>query len=893
MKWIKRLPFLLVAAGLMAWLVIGQNETIITVAAPSFYEEAVLSAIDDFQAENPGVKVIYVEANPNWPTAASNVEEHLGSVGNYTSVADVLFFASDDVAPATTRANLLLDVMPLAENDPALSINDFYPALWQSFQWDRGLWALPISGELEVVLYDKNAFDAAGLFYPDENWGITEVENAANALAEYDQQGEIVVPGAQIGNIELLFRTLYARGFYDDTLIPNEPLLGTPDLINLAEQWLEVQQTGVLGPFIGLDFDQQDVPLRLGSPVELSDSGLFGNTDPTVDLRGALLPGGRTGLTANGFGVSAGTERPELAYEFAKYLTSYPDVSNLIFTQTPARRSLTGITAEGGIFGGFNVEYSPEDQAFVDQAIESALPAAELRFSDYLDAAIDRVLTGEATVTDSLDQSERGAFADLSTADNWQADNEPVVVASPVPTPVLTAGEISMRFGLNLFSDDIPNEAEWNRLIGDFIAQNPAVGNIELIPPSFGFGLGDDPALEYDCYYEPFNSVQSINLQTVLPFDPFMDTDPTFDRDDFIGDTIQQVTRENGIWAYPIVIQPEILWYDDFSFQNAGVTSPEGGWTVDQFTDALDFLRFVMENPDEEPTFVPETFDNVYLLMLIAAYGGLPYDYSTSPPTVALTEPTNLEAIRQVLDLAKEGYVGYQALGFEGNPGGPNQLFELEGLALIFTDTLNTFNFRIQQRGENEELQDYRLTNYPRGNEYVPLSYTVGTAYITAETQNAEACYEWINFIAQRPDLFRGLPARRSLINNPDITAAQGEDVTTLYTNYIELLNAPNAVVIPSIFAEGNIAIGPILESQWINRAFDNYVLEDGDLEADLAEAELFISEYRTCSEDIPPFDIRAIETLNDALASVRDYADCAVRVDPSLQPLFEPILGS
>jgi hypothetical protein len=44
-------------------------------------------------------------------------------------------------------------------------------------------------------------------------------------------------------------------------------------------------------------------------------------------------------------------------------------------------------------------------------------------------------------------------------------------------------------------------------------------------------------------------------------------------------------------------------------------------------------------------------------MMLIAAYGGLPIDYRTTPATLNFTDPATISAIQQVLDLAKNGYI--------------------------------------------------------------------------------------------------------------------------------------------------------------------------------------------------------------------------------------------
>ncbi len=92
-------------------------------------------------------------------------------------------------------------------------------------------------------------------------------------------------------------------------------------------------------------------------------------------------------------------------------------------------------------------------------------------------------------------------------------------------------------------------------------------------------------------------------------------------------------------------------------FQQAGVPLPEGTWTLDQFIDALRTLKDYL---DKTP-FVSHNINGESLMMLIAAYGGLPIDYRTSPATFNFTDPATVDAIQQVLDLAKNGYIDYHA----------------------------------------------------------------------------------------------------------------------------------------------------------------------------------------------------------------------------------------
>jgi hypothetical protein len=73
----------------------------------------------------------------------------------------------------------------------------------------------------------------------------------------------------------------------------------------------------------------------------------------------------------------------------------------------------------------------------------------------------------------------------------------------------------------------------------------------------------------------------------------------------------------------------------------------------------------------------------------------------------------------------------------------------------------------------------------------------------------------------------------------------------------------------------------------WLNKAFDNYVLEDGDLESDLAEAQTMAMAYRDCASVIPDPDPTQLTTPEESMAFYRQYTDCAIKIDPGMKDTF------
>ncbi len=129
--------------------------------------------------------------------------------------------------------------------------------------------------------------------------------------------------------------------------------------------------------------------------------------------------------------------------------------------------------------------------------------------------------------------------------------------------------------------------------------------------------------------------------------------------------------------------------------------------------------------------------------------------------------------------------------------------------------------------GSEGVTNERRLVAYPSG-IYTGTSYGIGTGYISATAQNPDACYRWLSYIAQHVDVFGAMPARLSQINDPTIQASLGDNAG-FYAAYAQLLQNPTTIVFPS--AGGNSAVSDFLIQFWLNRAFDNYVLHDADLE--------------------------------------------------------------
>lgn len=864
-----------------------QNDGIILqLAVPGYmadlFEQGVL---DQFEAEHPGVTVRLVTDGSGRgmviqvgsSAGRGDIKDALDAMAENAASADVLTISSGNVAPEITRAGYLLDLAPLVNTDPALDSADFYRAVWESFQWDGGVWALPVAADAVLLFYDRAAFDAAGLPYPDTWQSITDAENAIRALTGLNADGTVAAQGFAnfSGDTALLLWALAGTGVYDDSVLPGVPRFDDPALETVLTAWAGMSRDGLFDMPAGDPIDPFAAPLRLGRTG--LGGGIRVNGGDSEPPTPALLPGGRAGLTVEGFAVSAGTQYPELAYELAKFLTASPQVAASFFGSTPARRSLFGAESDSGFT--FEGGSTPELDALLPAALENGISPAEARFSEYLDQAVEMMVSDGVDARTALDELELTALDRLAAA-SARAGTDSITVTTPLPD-TLPPGEIALKFGISTFISPLPNQEQWDALAADFAAADPEVGRVDL-EADLGESL-EDMAERYDCFYASNNLVPDADLSLLRSLDPLLSSDPAFDPNDVVGSALAQVQRDGQTWALPVMLQPLAMRYNPEAFSRAGAIPPVNGWTVGDFENALRALKVA---PDDPAPFKPQTFNNSHLLMLIAAYGGLPLDYRTDPVTIHFTDPGTVDAIRQVLDLAKAGYIEYNELATRG--GALSIALNAEEERVIYTETVNGFGIGggggvvvftgssggggALQLPENTDL----LTTFPQGTTYIPVSYEISAAYISAKTPYADACYRFISALARQPELIQGMPARRSMIDDPAVVAAHGAEAVAFYHAIDAQMTRPNPVIIPQ--ASGFGAVSGMLSSLWLNRAFDRYVKEDADLDTELAQAEVYTRGFMDCAAGIAPYTM----TPDDFRRYVQQVRECAVQVDPT-----------
>ena len=722
----------------------AQEKTVITITGPEYQADFIEDTIiPKFEAEHSNIRVqfVYNNAEYGFLNGIPSFEEDadlatfFDAAEAYMSTADVVFISSWSLTPILTRAGYFLDLSPLTSIDDSVNVDDFIPAVWQSVQWDGGIWAIPTTVRIELLVYNQDEFDAAELAYPNEDWSLTDLLNAADTLTVFNANGEVERLGLAGFSPMTIIYSLTGENLYDETSFPSQPDFSSLEVAALYQEYIEYTNSHKFG---GQSFMINEIPMSIGEPYMLSEGimGVEGTWGAT------LLPGGRAGVQYEGFAISSGTLYPEEAYEFLKFLSNSPEYSTYYGSGSPARYSLRGVEPEDDFF--YPSSYLPEVQALIDEGYDNGIPASELLFSQFLWQAGNYVTSDGMDVSAALELVAQDISDVLSIADERRG-NTRIIVAAPEAEVEIGANEIVLNFGLNGMFGPSNQRTLWNAVVDEFVASHPTVADVRIDSQMYGpDGMNED----IDCFYSEYpqfgNDEES--LSQYLAIDPFLDVDPNFDRDNLVPLSLEQLQRNNLVYAYPIDIQPQILLYDAETFTNADVPEPTNGWDINDFNQALVSLKSATDSSVIFST--AQTFDNTYLLMLLAAYGGLPYDMRVDPPTINLTAPESIEAMRQITQLVQDGYIDYQELGnFGGGFGGPTTV-------PIATGTLNFNDFRLQQRNDNDEFGRLRITSYPTGTQYNPVSYSVGAIYFRSESFNAQACYDWTVTLSKHPELF-------------------------------------------------------------------------------------------------------------------------------------------
>jgi ABC-type glycerol-3-phosphate transport system substrate-binding protein len=754
--WLPVLVFLLIVLSVLP-LNAQQNETTILqltmhdflISTPEMRQ-----AVEDFEAANPELRVQMVSFNQVMRQSAEGVNLEVWQ--SYATQGDVLVVQSDWLSPAVIQADYLLDMEPLVRLETDMPESNA-PGAADAFIYDTGRWAVTAGVNPVLLTYDTTAFDAAGLTYPEAGWSLDDLQTWAQALAETGDTAPILLADSVV---PLFLQRVIASPVQTVDAITADNMQQTMQTLR------DLQRDGLLEirpPAAGDDFA---APIRIAYPFVTE-----------VSITDKQIP---VSLQPQGFAVSKGTQHPEAAYQLARHLATEPEIARLIGGWSIYEAPLSDNPSLEDVRSYLPPEWLPET------------PQPAINFLHLLQLA---VRPGDNAVPEILAQAADRAATQLAEAD--RRSSESVVVNAPEIRDPADEGVV-LRFGVYTRRSPVPSQPAWELILNEFAADDPSVAYVDLQPVYRPEPSISNLAENYDCFYVPYSLVNQtgFNADVVRPITALIASDTTLTEGDFVGQVLDQVSRDGEIWAFPLDVKPLVMWMNNDWVQSMGheVGTP---WTAQEFVSAIRATTQAQIDPSDY-VVISYHMRRTHLLLLTYVFGGMPFDYSTRPPTPNFTGQDTLNALQTLISLMDDDVMRYTSQRDAGRSGGLSPVI----VAPLDDNYAPNNNFTLSGSEPLEVARRYIGLHqpylFPRGEQGHTLAYDTGTAYISAETPHPEICYSLLSELSQEPALFASMPARISTLQNGLLEQSRSPEVLAIYEQFIEAAAQPGTMTISS-----------------------------------------------------------------------------------------------
>ncbi|TDC18003.1 extracellular solute-binding protein [Streptomyces sp. 8K308] len=367
-------------------------------------EAEVFQAVaEDFEAENPGVTVEYV--NIGFDDAQNRFKNAAGA----NEAPDVM---RTEVAWVADFASLGY-LYPLNDTAAVENQDDFLDQAWASTQYEGQTYAVPQVTDTLALFYNRSLLEEAGVEVPES------LDDIEASLPAFEEQG--VTPLYVRGDDAYWFLPfLYGEG---GDLVDDEAQRVTIDdeagtaafarMNQLIESGAGITDTSDGWENMMSGFAEGEVAMMINGPWAIADAtAALGD-----DLGVAPVPAGgqAQGAPLGGwnYGVYAGTPDAEASFEFVRYMSSAA-VQQRITEELSLLPTRESVYAEQSVLDNEMVQFF---KPAVDVAHERPwIPQAQSLFEP-LQISIEAMLTGSAS-PDEAAADTGDAYRDL--LEDWQ-----------------------------------------------------------------------------------------------------------------------------------------------------------------------------------------------------------------------------------------------------------------------------------------------------------------------------------------------------------------------------------------------------------------------------------------------------------------------------------------
>jgi multiple sugar transport system substrate-binding protein len=292
-----------------------------------WFPSMVQEMLAQFHASHPDIRVFFLP-DPESFTDQMSADFQAGTAPDVFQGCCVHF-------PTWAQKGYTLDLRPYVDADlDQETINDWNPAQYRSFFLQDGQqYGLPKYHGALALYYNKDLFDTYGVGYPNDTWDHDDYLDAMRRLThDRDGDGQIDLWGSML-DVSWDRIQIHVNGWGGHMVDPEDPtrcLMAEPEAM-AAMEWLRARMWD--DRVMATPLDVQNLATRqafVTGRVAMVEDGSWALKDilaaADFQIGVAPLPAGParrvTLATTDGFGIYAGTQHPDAAWELLKFLTS-------------------------------------------------------------------------------------------------------------------------------------------------------------------------------------------------------------------------------------------------------------------------------------------------------------------------------------------------------------------------------------------------------------------------------------------------------------------------------------------------------------------------------------------------------------------------------------------
>ncbi|WDR06823.1 sugar ABC transporter substrate-binding protein [Devosia rhodophyticola] len=367
--------------------------------------------VSDYEAANPDVQ-IQVQHAP-WSGYFTRLDAQLAAHAG----PDVFFITNVPAYAARNQLEPLDDYITKSD----FPIDEYNKGALQIHSLKGQLFSIPRDDAPEALYYNKDAFDAAGLAYPDASWDWDDMRDAAVKLTEANN-GRTSRYGLVMESNDWPTWIMQNGGnIFDDPITPTKFIMDEPaateavqflgDLINKDKVMPSFQELDQSGGTTQM-FVSGQAAMAITNAARL---GSFG--DANFNWAVAPLPHGRDGTRVNrsggaGFGMNAFSGNKDAAWKFMQFLCG--EAGQTIFASAKAA-AVPAMVGNANVRAAFQ---APFGDIFLDESKNGRnypnFPGYVDITNLYIQPALDLVWSGEEDAKTAISSIEENVTKRLA-----------------------------------------------------------------------------------------------------------------------------------------------------------------------------------------------------------------------------------------------------------------------------------------------------------------------------------------------------------------------------------------------------------------------------------------------------------------------------------------------